>query len=277
MLVTVFGRRWGVVGAAVPLPIVRDHRARRPCGGSPASTRRRSSWRSSWLSAPRSGTSAGIPWRGWQSPPLACWSGSCSSRRRSWSLRPGLPRRSPTSRGSVIARLPNDAAPILAGLLAVASWPVATSRTSWPGPPAAVENICPVRLDRAPGRNDGRCTRSSRGRSAVPGVGWPRRRRLGEPTVGRPHCAGSRRHWSSRYGVLTRTPNAPRLGAARGCTWPRLVLLVAQSRGLVFGSEIGLAYRLQTEVICVLVLCLGLAFMSLPGAVRVERPSVSSP
>lgn len=44
------------------------------------------------------------------------------------------------------------------------------------------------------------------------------------------------------------------------------VVLVATSRAPVFGSEIGLAYRLQTDVICAVVLGIGLAFATLPGA-----------
>jgi hypothetical protein len=50
------------------------------------------------------------------------------------------------------------------------------------------------------------------------------------------------------------------------------VLLVALSRGLVYGNEIGLAYRFQTDVVCVLVLSLGLAFLPVPGAVESSHP-----
>ena len=44
------------------------------------------------------------------------------------------------------------------------------------------------------------------------------------------------------------------------------IVLVATSRAPVFGAEIGLAYRLQTDLVCVLALCLGLAFVPLLGA-----------
>jgi hypothetical protein len=44
------------------------------------------------------------------------------------------------------------------------------------------------------------------------------------------------------------------------------VLLVATSRAPVFGPEIGLAYRLQTDAICAVVLSLGLATLPLVGA-----------
>jgi hypothetical protein len=50
------------------------------------------------------------------------------------------------------------------------------------------------------------------------------------------------------------------------------VLLVATSRAPVFGSEIGLSYRLQTDAICALVLCLGLAVLPLLGAVQSSEP-----
>jgi hypothetical protein len=46
------------------------------------------------------------------------------------------------------------------------------------------------------------------------------------------------------------------------------VLLVATSRAPAFGAEIGLAYRLQTDAICAMVLCLGLATLPLIGAVH---------
>jgi hypothetical protein len=46
------------------------------------------------------------------------------------------------------------------------------------------------------------------------------------------------------------------------------VLLVATSRAPVLGAEIGLAYRLQTDVICAVVLCTGLAFLPLVGAAQ---------
>jgi hypothetical protein len=61
-------------------------------------------------------------------------------------------------------------------------------------------------------------------------------------------------------------------------TWPAWVLLgsylgfgiilVATTRAPVFGPQIGLAYRLQTDLVCALVLCLGLVFMTLPGSVQ---------
>ena len=50
------------------------------------------------------------------------------------------------------------------------------------------------------------------------------------------------------------------------------VALVATSRAPVFGAEIGLAYRLQTDAICALVLALGLAFAELPGARQSSEP-----
>jgi hypothetical protein len=46
------------------------------------------------------------------------------------------------------------------------------------------------------------------------------------------------------------------------------VMLVATSRAPVFGAQIGLAYRLQTDAICVVVLCLGLAALPLVGAIH---------
>jgi len=46
------------------------------------------------------------------------------------------------------------------------------------------------------------------------------------------------------------------------------VLLVTTSRAPVFGADIGLAYRLQTDAICAVVLCLGLATLPLVGAVH---------
>lgn len=50
------------------------------------------------------------------------------------------------------------------------------------------------------------------------------------------------------------------------------VALVATSRAPVFGSEIGLAYRLQTDVVCALVLGIGLAFAPLEGARQSSAP-----
>jgi hypothetical protein len=44
------------------------------------------------------------------------------------------------------------------------------------------------------------------------------------------------------------------------------VVLIATSRAPVFGADIGLAYRLQTDVVCALVLGIGLAFAPLPGS-----------
>lgn len=44
------------------------------------------------------------------------------------------------------------------------------------------------------------------------------------------------------------------------------VALIALTRTGVFGNDIGLAYRLQTDVVCVLALSVGLAFMEVPGA-----------
>jgi hypothetical protein len=46
------------------------------------------------------------------------------------------------------------------------------------------------------------------------------------------------------------------------------VLLVATSRAPVFGAEIGLAYRFQTDLICAVVLGLGLATLPLVGAIH---------
>jgi hypothetical protein len=50
------------------------------------------------------------------------------------------------------------------------------------------------------------------------------------------------------------------------------VVLVATSRAPVFGADIGLAYRLQTDVVCALVLGLGLAVLPLRGAVVALEP-----
>jgi hypothetical protein len=50
------------------------------------------------------------------------------------------------------------------------------------------------------------------------------------------------------------------------------VALVATSRAPVFGAEIGLAYRLQTDIVCALVLGVGLAFASLPGSCQSSEP-----
>jgi hypothetical protein len=57
------------------------------------------------------------------------------------------------------------------------------------------------------------------------------------------------------------------------------VLLVATSRAPVFGSDIGLAYRLQTDAICAVVLCLGLAFLPVVDAAQSSerRHSVRGP
>ncbi|MFC6285666.1 hypothetical protein ACFP3Q_00395 [Nocardioides sp. GCM10027113] len=44
------------------------------------------------------------------------------------------------------------------------------------------------------------------------------------------------------------------------------IVLVATSRAPVFGAEIGLAYRLQTDVVCALVLTLGLLLLPVRGA-----------
>lgn len=46
------------------------------------------------------------------------------------------------------------------------------------------------------------------------------------------------------------------------------IVLVATTRAPVFGPDIGLAYRLQTDLICALVLCVGLAFLVLPGSLQ---------
>lgn len=50
------------------------------------------------------------------------------------------------------------------------------------------------------------------------------------------------------------------------------IVLVATSRAPVFGAEIGLAYRLQTDVVCALVLALGLLLLPLRGAVEPVEP-----
>jgi hypothetical protein len=55
------------------------------------------------------------------------------------------------------------------------------------------------------------------------------------------------------------------------------VLLVATSRAPVFGAEIGLAFRLQTDAICALVLGIGLAFAGLPGATQSSEPREQVP
>jgi hypothetical protein len=55
------------------------------------------------------------------------------------------------------------------------------------------------------------------------------------------------------------------------------VVLVATSRAPVFGAEIGLAFRLQTDAICALVLGLGLAFARLPGATQSSEPREQVP
>jgi hypothetical protein len=53
--------------------------------------------------------------------------------------------------------------------------------------------------------------------------------------------------------------------------------LLLNSRAPKFGETIGLEYRYQTEVVCVLVLCLGLALLPLDGAVDGSRPRVRPP
>lgn len=50
------------------------------------------------------------------------------------------------------------------------------------------------------------------------------------------------------------------------------IALIATSRAPVFGADIGLAYRLQTDIACVLALCLGLAFAPLQGARQSSEP-----
>lgn len=55
------------------------------------------------------------------------------------------------------------------------------------------------------------------------------------------------------------------------------VVLIATSRAPVFGAEIGLAYRLQTDLICVLALSLGLAFAPLVGACQSSEPRTRVP
>lgn len=58
-----------------------------------------------------------------------------------------------------------------------------------------------------------------------------------------------------------------------------LVVTLALSRAAVFGAEIGNAYRLQTEGLCVAVLALGLAWLPLRGAVESSelRPGARVP
>jgi len=73
------------------------------------------------------------------------------------------------------------------------------------------------------------------------------------------------------YGYLTRK-NTLRAWVLLAGYLTLLVMLVAQSRAQFFGEEIGLAYRLQTDAVCALVLCLGLAFMRVPGAVQSSEP-----
>jgi hypothetical protein len=51
-----------------------------------------------------------------------------------------------------------------------------------------------------------------------------------------------------------------------------LVALLAFSRAPVYGDVIGLEYRYLTDAACVLTLCLGLAFMELPGAPDSSEP-----
>ena len=55
------------------------------------------------------------------------------------------------------------------------------------------------------------------------------------------------------------------------------IVLVATSRAPVFGAEIGLAYRLQTDLVCALALCLGLAFGPLLGARQSSEPRAEVP
>lgn len=73
------------------------------------------------------------------------------------------------------------------------------------------------------------------------------------------------------YGALTRKASL-RAWALLGAYLAMSVALIALSRTGVFGNDIGLAYRLQTEVACVLALSLGLAFMEVPGARESSTP-----
>jgi len=78
------------------------------------------------------------------------------------------------------------------------------------------------------------------------------------------------------YAFFTRTMSK-RAWSLLGFTMLANIVLLASARAAIVGPEIGREYRYQTESAAVVVLCLGLAFLPLRGAVEVNAPREGVP